>query len=126
MFVGVLLIAYAGAVVFWRDPVTDVYAIYSQRNLGSKLQAEENQYVTLARQEQVAVAASVDTPAVPDAPVVSEADEESEKASRRSTGCRSGSRSSTTSSSARRSAASASPAWASRRSSSRAPTAGAR
>jgi sortase A len=80
MFVGVLLIAYAGAVVFWRDPVTDLYAIYSQRNLGSKLQAEEEQYITLARQEQVAVAASVDTPAVPDAPVVSEADKESEKA----------------------------------------------
>ena len=54
MFVGVLLIAYAGAVVFWRDPVTDLYAIYSQRNLGSKLQAEEQQYVTLAQQEQVA------------------------------------------------------------------------
>ena len=54
MFAGVLLIAYAGAVVFWRDPVTDLYAIYSQRNLGSELQAEESQYVALARQEQVA------------------------------------------------------------------------
>ena len=56
---GVLLIAYAGAVVFWRDPVTDLYAIYSQRNLGSELQAEESQYVTLARQEQVAVVVEV-------------------------------------------------------------------
>jgi sortase A len=81
MVVGVLLIAYAGAVVFWRDPVTDLYAIYSQRNLGSKLQAEEQQYVGLARQEQAAVAASIDAPpAVPNAPVVSEADKESEKA----------------------------------------------
>jgi sortase A len=80
MFVGVLLIAYAGAVVFWRDPVTDLYAIYSQRNLGSKLQAEEQQYVTLARQEQVAVAASVDTAAVPNAPVVSDAERQSDQA----------------------------------------------
>jgi sortase A len=80
MFVGVLLIAYAGAVVFWRDPVTDLYAIYSQRNLGSKLLAEEQQYVTLARQEQAAVASSIDTPAVPDAPVASPSEKESEKA----------------------------------------------
>jgi sortase A len=80
MTVGVLLIAYAGAVVFWRDPVTDLYAIYSQRNLGSKLQAEEQQYVALAQQEQVAVAASIDTPATPDAPAMSAAEKESEKA----------------------------------------------
>ena len=80
MVVGVLLIAYAGLVVFWRDPVTDLYAIYSQRNLGSKLQAEEQQYVTLARQEQAAVAASIDAPAVPDAPVVSDAEKNTEEA----------------------------------------------
>ena len=80
MVVGVLLIAYAGAVVFWRDPVTDLYAIYSQRNLGSKLQSEEQQYITLAQQEQVVVAAAIATPAVPDAPVPSPAEKESEKA----------------------------------------------
>ncbi len=80
MFVGVLLIAYAGAVVFWRDPVTDLYAIYSQRNLGSELKTEEQQYITLAKQEQVVVAAAVETPAVPDAPVVSDSAKESEKA----------------------------------------------
>jgi sortase A len=80
MVVGVLLIAYAAAVVFWRDPVTDLYAIYSQRNLGSELQSEEQQYVTLAQQEQVVVAASIATPAVPNAPVESPAQQESEKA----------------------------------------------
>jgi sortase A len=80
MFVGVLLIAYAAAVVFWRDPVTDLYAIYSQRNLGSKLQTEEQQYVTLAQQEQVVVAASIATPATSDAPPESPAEKESEKA----------------------------------------------
>ena len=80
MFVGVLLIAYAGAVVFWRDPVTDLYAIYSQRNLGSELRAEEQQYIALARQEKVAVAASIDTPAVPDAPAPTKAEKESETA----------------------------------------------
>jgi sortase A len=80
MFMGVLLIAYAAAVVFWRDPVTDLYAIYSQRNLGSKLQTEEQQYVALAQQEQVVVAASIATPATPDAPPESPAEQESEKA----------------------------------------------
>jgi sortase A len=80
MLVGVLLIAYAGAVVFWRDPVTDLYAIYSQRNLGSKLQAEEQQYVTLAQQEQVAVAASIDAPATPDTPAESASERASTKA----------------------------------------------
>ena len=66
--------------MFWRDPVTDLYAIYSQRNLGSQLQTEEQQYVALAKQEQVVVAASIATPAVPDAPPVSAAEQESEKA----------------------------------------------
>ena len=42
MVVGAVLIVYAGLVVFWRDPVTDLYAIYSQRKMGSKLQAEES------------------------------------------------------------------------------------
>jgi sortase A len=34
---GVLLFAYAGAVVFWRDPVTDIYTAYQQHQLRSKL-----------------------------------------------------------------------------------------
>ena len=34
---GVLLFAYAGAVVFWRDPVTDIYTAYQQHELRSKL-----------------------------------------------------------------------------------------
>jgi sortase A len=34
---GVLLFAYAAAVVFWRDPVTDVYTAYQQHELRSKL-----------------------------------------------------------------------------------------
>jgi sortase A len=80
MVVGILLIAYAAAVVFWRDPVTDLYAIYSQRNLGSKLQAEEQQYVVLARQEQVVVAAAIAAPTTPNAPVETPAAKESETA----------------------------------------------
>src|SRR4051794_32383268 len=34
---GVLLVAYAATVVFWRDPVTDVYTAYQQRQLRSTL-----------------------------------------------------------------------------------------
>jgi sortase A len=34
---GVLLFAYAAAVVFWRDPVTDIYTAYQQHELRSKL-----------------------------------------------------------------------------------------
>jgi sortase A len=79
MVVGILLIAYAAAVVFWRDPVTDLYAIYSQRNLGSKLQSEEQQYVTLAQQEQVVVAAAIAAPA-PNTPAETPSEQESEKA----------------------------------------------
>ena len=107
MFVGVLLIAYAAAVVFWRDPVTDLYAIYSQRNLGSKLQTEEQQYVALAQQEQV-VGRRVDR----DAGGAGRAAGESGRAGvgegrgDRLPARRSASRSSTTRSSARRSAAS--------------------
>lgn len=80
MVVGVGLIVYAGMVVFWRDPVTDVYAIYSQRHLGSKLRAEEQQYVQLAQQEQVQVAASIESTTAPETPVQTPAEQESEKA----------------------------------------------
>ena len=80
MVVGCVLIAYAGLVVFWRDPVTDLYAIYSQRQMGSKLNAEEQQYVGLAKQEQVVVAAAIDAPPDPGAAPVSNAEKASEKA----------------------------------------------
>jgi sortase A len=36
--VGLLVLAYAAAVLFWRDPVTDVYNRYQQNRLGSELQ----------------------------------------------------------------------------------------
>jgi len=80
MVVGCVLIVYAGLVVFWRDPVTDLYAIYSQRQMGSKLHAEEQQYVGLAKQEQVVVAAAIDAPPDPGAAPVSNAEKASEKA----------------------------------------------
>jgi sortase A len=80
MIAGVVLIVYAGLVVFWRDPVTDLYAIYSQRQMGSKLQAEEQQYVALAQQEQGVVAASIDAPPDPGAPQQTIAEKNSEKA----------------------------------------------
>jgi sortase A len=80
MVVGSLLIVYAGLVVFWRDPVTDIYAIYSQRQMGSKLQAEEQQYVSLAQQEQVEVAAAIDAPPDPGAAPQTTAEKNSEKA----------------------------------------------
>lgn len=36
--VGLLVLAYAAAVLFWRDPVTDVYNRYQQNRLDSELQ----------------------------------------------------------------------------------------
>jgi sortase A len=36
--VGLLALAYAAAVLFWRDPVTDLYNRYQQNRLGSELQ----------------------------------------------------------------------------------------
>jgi sortase A len=36
--VGLLVLAYAAAVLFWRDPVTDLYNRYQQDRLGSELQ----------------------------------------------------------------------------------------
>jgi sortase A len=80
MIVGAVLIVYAGLVVFWRDPVTDLYAIYSQRQMGSQLQAEETQYDNLAKQEQVVVAAAIDAPPDPGAAQQSAAEKNSEKA----------------------------------------------
>jgi sortase A len=36
--VGLLVLAYAAAVLFWRDPVTDLYNRYQQNRLGSELE----------------------------------------------------------------------------------------
>jgi len=80
MIVGSVLIVYAGLVVFWRDPVTDLYAIYSQRQMGSQLQAEETQYDNLAKQEQVVVAAAIDAPPDPGAAPQTAAEKSSEQA----------------------------------------------
>lgn len=38
--IGLLVLAYAAAVLFWRDPVTDVYARYQQHRLASQLEEE--------------------------------------------------------------------------------------
>jgi sortase A len=37
---GLLMLAYAAAVLFWRDPVTDLYARYQQRELSGQLDRE--------------------------------------------------------------------------------------
>ena len=37
---GLLVLAYAAAVLFWRDPVTDIYSRYQQNRLDSALSAE--------------------------------------------------------------------------------------
>ena len=41
---GVLLIAYSGAVIFWGDPATDLYARWKQRQLASALDKESLAY----------------------------------------------------------------------------------
>ena len=38
--VGLLVLAYAAAVLFWRDPITDVYNRYQQHRLASQLERE--------------------------------------------------------------------------------------
>ena len=38
--VGLLVLAYAAAVLFWRDPITDLYARYQQHRLDSQLEHE--------------------------------------------------------------------------------------
>ena len=40
MVVGLLVLAYAAAVLFWRDPVTDLYSRYQQNRLESALEEE--------------------------------------------------------------------------------------
>jgi len=56
---GLVVIAYAAAVVFWRDPVTDVYTAWEQRQLGGQLQREDAQFAAIARSDGV-IAAAVD------------------------------------------------------------------
>jgi sortase A len=61
MVAGVVVIAYAAAVVFWRDPVTDVITSFKQDGMTSALRAEELRYG--------AIAATVPAPALdPGAP----------------------------------------------------------
>jgi sortase A len=43
---GVLLIAYAAAVLFWRDPITDLYARYQQHKLAAELEKAWPHYET--------------------------------------------------------------------------------
>jgi sortase A len=40
MVVGLLVLAYAAAVLFWRDPVTDLYSRFQQNRLESALESE--------------------------------------------------------------------------------------
>jgi sortase A len=40
MVIGLLVLAYAAAVLFWRDPITDLYARYQQHRLSSQLEEE--------------------------------------------------------------------------------------
>ncbi len=80
MVVGVLLIAYAGAVVFWRDPVTDLYAIYQQRDLGGQLGQAERTYEQLAAAEAAEVTRVIVPVADPGTPPPDPAEVEAERA----------------------------------------------
>jgi sortase A len=61
--VGVLLFAYAGAIVFWRDPVTDVYTAYAQHGLRSDLNRETRAWQRIVVQREARTHAPVHTPA---------------------------------------------------------------
>src|SRR3954468_20703448 len=41
---GIAVMVYAGAVVFWRDPVTDVYTAYQQHQLAESLNHDMRQW----------------------------------------------------------------------------------
>src|SRR3954451_4162299 len=41
---GIAVMLYAGAVVFWRDPVTDVYTAYQQHQLVESLNHDSRQW----------------------------------------------------------------------------------
>lgn len=47
--VGIALIAYAGVVVAWRDPVTDVYARWQQRALAAQLERSHDDFKATVR-----------------------------------------------------------------------------
>jgi sortase A len=53
---GALLVAYAAAVVFWRDPVTEAYTVYQQRGLRSGLARETENWHRRAVAERPAAA----------------------------------------------------------------------
>ena len=61
---GALLLAYAAATLFWRDPVTDDYARYQQHKLESALAAEFRDYRELQRAAGGTGNASADLAAV--------------------------------------------------------------
>ena len=44
--IGLLLLAYAAAVLFWRDPITDLYARYQQHKLAGELENAWPEYQT--------------------------------------------------------------------------------
>jgi sortase A len=44
--IGLLLLAYAAAVLFWRDPITDLYARYQQHKLAGELEGAWPEYQT--------------------------------------------------------------------------------
>jgi hypothetical protein len=44
--VGLLVLAYGAAVLFWRDPVTDLYARYQQHKLAGELKRAWPDYRT--------------------------------------------------------------------------------
>jgi hypothetical protein len=44
--VGLLVLAYAAAVVFWRDPLTDLYSRYEQHKLAGELERAWPDYET--------------------------------------------------------------------------------
>jgi sortase A len=46
---GVLTIAYAAAIVTWRDPITDVYTAWEQHQMGGELAAVDARFAALAR-----------------------------------------------------------------------------
>src|SRR4051812_31158063 len=46
---GIAVMLYAGAVVFWRDPVTDVYTAYQQHQLVESLNHDSRQWAQQAQ-----------------------------------------------------------------------------
>src|SRR5262245_16667877 len=57
---GVLLVIYAGMVVFWRDPVTSIYTAYEQHQMRSQL---SQTFVSWKQSAQQELGVDVATPA---------------------------------------------------------------